>query len=77
MFLLQTLCRVGQVSVRSLRPMSAQKPTIAEVELQREKDIPKDLHPMFYKLKKDQKLYQVRISCSKLVVGRSFIPISI
>lgn len=30
--------------------------------LAKEKDIPKDLTPMFYKLKADQKLYQVSVS---------------
>lgn len=59
------------MSIRSVRPMSATKlPTAAEIEAQREKDIPKDLHPMFYKLKKDQKLYQVRIFPSNDMFAR-------
>lgn len=49
------------MSIRNVRPMATKLPTAAELEAQREKDIPTDLHPMFYKLKKDQKLYQVRI----------------
>lgn len=49
------------MSIRNVRQMSAVKksPTIYEIEQKRE--LPKDLHPMFYKLKADQKLYQVCI----------------
>lgn len=49
------------MSIRNVRNMSASKlPTAAEIEATRE--LPKDLHPMFYKLKADQKLYQVCIA---------------
>ncbi|XP_031619979.1 uncharacterized protein LOC116338703 [Contarinia nasturtii] len=54
----KNVCRVGQMSIRNLRQMSTGKKTIVEIEQEREKDLPKDLHPMFYKLKADQKLYQ-------------------
>lgn len=50
------------MSIRSIRPMSTKKwPTAAQLEAEREPNIPKDLHPNFYKLKADQKLYQVHI----------------
>lgn len=57
---LQSLCRIGQVSLRNVRQMSVQKkmPTAAELD---SKPLPEGLHPMFYKLKADQKLYQVRM----------------
>lgn len=53
------MSRVGQTSMRAVRQMSTKMQTAAAIEAERAKNIPKDLHPNFYRLKELQKKFQV------------------